>query len=495
MLPNTRPTSAFAPDPSANGGIPRAISGENAETPVITITVVHGKRSAKLSVPTSTATIELIPGIAKHLGVLDPTLAYGGYQLIRPDGTALISDLSMSEQTVENGEHLTLLVNALSDQDIVYDDIVEAVGDSVTRSHHPWTRENTTLTSLIISCGVLVVSALCLAVSPSSLLTAGISIICAAALLGIAAILNAKHMGYQALSIALTACLLAAVGGYHCATVLSRPQPAGLPGNPFASSALAAQTPNALPAQVYMWPALGAGLALLVFGGLTVLLVSQRHLHALLPMILGVSLSVISGCCIIWPTWTPRIWTLAIAVIGLCSAALPWLSLSMARLSVDSPNSESEIFALPKTVDIADVRRRYRFGSTILFDIRAAAAILTVVSVPIIVSNESAAGLCMVLVIFANMLLDSRRVYAQSEMMVTVIGAGVGLCATIIACVLSHAQWVPLAVTACAVGALICVVSTQLAQRDSITMTRVADAADAISVVAILPLAYLTWGL
>jgi hypothetical protein len=34
-----------------------------------------------------------------------------------------------------------------------------------------------------------------------------------------------------------------------------------------------------------------------------------------------------------------------------------------------------------------------------------------------------------------------------------------------------------------------------LAQRDSITMTRVADAADAISVVAILPLAYLTWGL
>ena len=54
---------------------------------------------------------------------------------------------------------LTLEPGASSDTDIIYDDVVEAVGASVQHVYRPWTSDHTTFTSLVIGLGMLVISA------------------------------------------------------------------------------------------------------------------------------------------------------------------------------------------------------------------------------------------------------------------------------------------------------------------------------------------------
>lgn len=114
-----------------------AASGPGDEGSCVIVTVEYGKRSARLSLPSSLPVAELLPDIAKKLGVLDPTLVYGGYRLLREDETPIGSPSSLAEQSVRDGAQLRLQVNALDDQDRVYDDVVEAVADSVSRTHHP----------------------------------------------------------------------------------------------------------------------------------------------------------------------------------------------------------------------------------------------------------------------------------------------------------------------------------------------------------------------
>lgn len=447
-----------------------AASGPGDEGSRVIVTVEYGKRSARLNLPSSLPVAELLPDIAKKLGVLDPTLVYGGYRLLREDETPIGSPSSLAEQSVRDGDQLRLQVNALDDRDRVYDDVVEAVADSVSRTHHPWTNENTTLTSLVVSCALLGVGALCVALAPASVVNAVICGLVAVSLLAIGAVLSARRLDREALSLSLAACLFAGVCGYHLMGALLR--------GPF-----------------YGFPAIGIGTGLVLSGGCCALSLARGRLHAVIPVIIGAVLLLLGVVGVVVPQWSARSWVIAISLIGLAANALPWLSLSVARLSVDSPTSESEIFALPKAIDIHEVRKQYQTGSTLLFDLRAAAGALIVFGVPITVSSPNPAGIALTLVLFASMLLDARRIYSQSEMMVTVIFAGLGVCLSCAACTAYHPSWVTVIIGVFSIGALLCVIDTQLIRRSSIAMTRLADTANVIGVMATLPLAYLALGL
>lgn len=477
-MPSTPPkhriqASPIAPVPIARPApatVAHAASGPGDEGSRVIVTVEYGKRSARLNLPSSLPVAELLPDIAKKLGVLDPTLVYGGYRLLREDETPIGSPSSLAEQSVRDGDQLRLQVNALDDQDRVYDDVVEAVADSVSRTHHPWTNENTTLTSLVVSCALLGIGALCVALAPASVVNAVICGLVAVSLLAIGAVLSARRLDREALSLSLTACLFAGVCGYHLMGALLR--------GPF-----------------YGFPAIGIGTGLVLSGGCCALSLARGRLHAVIPVIIGAVLLLLGVVGVVVPQWSARSWVIAISLIGLAANALPWLSLSVARLSVDSPTSESEIFALPKAIDIHEVRKQYQTGSTLLFDLRAAAGALIVFGVPITVSSPNPAGIALTLVLFASMLLDARRIYSQSEMMVTVIFAGLGVCLSCAACTAYHPSWVTVIIGVFSIGALLCVIDTQLIHRSSIAMTRLADTANVIGVMATLPLAYLALGL
>lgn len=503
------------PQPNAPDALPHsdlALRSSAAQQPnalpqpdTIAVRVICGKRSARLRLPDDRPLADLLPDVARRLGVLDPTLVYAGYRLELADadgdgggannapGVELDDSSTLAAQRIHPGARLRLVVGALDDQDMVYDDVVEAVGQAVERAHQPWTRRDTTLTALIISCGVLVASAACLAWVPASALSAAAAAAAAAAamaaLLGVAALLAARRLDAQALAIAMTACLFAAVCGWQSRALL--PTGTAPAGTAFAG---AVATPAAATPPVDALAVTLAGAGCLLAGGIAMAVVRRRRLFCAVAPMFGAALVVVGLLCLAMPRWQGRVWTLALAVVGLAATALPWLALSFSRLSVDSPMSEAEIFALPARIDIDEVRARYARGAALLFDLRAAAALFVVASLPAVVSASSPAGLLLALAVLGGMMLDSRRILARSQMLVTLAGAGIGVCVTAAVCARAHPDWTPFITVAFVVGALLCTLATQVSRRDSMTMVRLADAAEVCCAVAVPPLAYLALG-
>lgn len=184
------------------------------------LTIAYNTRTITLTVSDGPIVADLLPDIARRLGVLDPSIVYGGYRLITADGEPLSPSRTFAEQHVSDQSVLTLEPGASVDTDIVYDDVVEAVGASVQRVYRPWTKDHTTLTSLLISVGMLAISAGWLALFPVSIWNAALGIGFSVVLIALAALLHSKTMTVQATVIGLTASVFAAVGGYQLASYL-----------------------------------------------------------------------------------------------------------------------------------------------------------------------------------------------------------------------------------------------------------------------------------
>jgi len=110
---------------------------------LLRVTVTAGERRADLGLPGTVALAEIVPGLARTLGVLDAALVHAGYRLVRPDGRALDTARSLVAQGVADGEVLSLEVGALAPEPRVYDDLVEAVADAVEERYRPWTARDT----------------------------------------------------------------------------------------------------------------------------------------------------------------------------------------------------------------------------------------------------------------------------------------------------------------------------------------------------------------
>ena len=132
---------------------------------LLRVSIVSEDRRLDIGVPAQLPLIELIPGFARSLGVLDPTLAHGGYALHKADGTALDPSRSGGAQGVHDGDLLTLVRGGLIAEPRIYDDIVEAVIDATSEQHGAWTPRDNARTALAISlsflglCAVMLLSA------------------------------------------------------------------------------------------------------------------------------------------------------------------------------------------------------------------------------------------------------------------------------------------------------------------------------------------------
>ena len=106
-------------------------------TDTLQITVSYKTRTIALRVNDGPIIADLLPDIARRLGILDPSIVYGGYRLLTSDGDPLSPAKTLREQHVPNHSTLTLEPGASSDTDIIYDDVVEAVGASVQHVYRP----------------------------------------------------------------------------------------------------------------------------------------------------------------------------------------------------------------------------------------------------------------------------------------------------------------------------------------------------------------------
>ena len=81
---------------------------QSTATSLVRLSVTSGTRRADLGIPGSIPVAEVIPDLARELGVLDAHSASMGYRLVRSDGSAVESDRSLAAQGIEDGAVLAL---------------------------------------------------------------------------------------------------------------------------------------------------------------------------------------------------------------------------------------------------------------------------------------------------------------------------------------------------------------------------------------------------
>ena len=113
---------------------------------LLRVTAVAGGRRSDLAVPGGVAVAELVPDLARAVGLLDPAAVYAGYRL-HAHGRRLRPDQGLSEQGVEDGALLAVAAGADAVAPTVHDDLAEAVAETVQRQR-AWEPADTRRTTL-----------------------------------------------------------------------------------------------------------------------------------------------------------------------------------------------------------------------------------------------------------------------------------------------------------------------------------------------------------
>ena len=104
---------------------------------LVRVTVASGSRRVDLVLPGAVPVAELVPELARSVGILDASTVYGGYRLIAQDGRQLANDAGLLIQGIEDGGLLTVTAGIDDEAPRVYDDIVEAMADVVEHELKP----------------------------------------------------------------------------------------------------------------------------------------------------------------------------------------------------------------------------------------------------------------------------------------------------------------------------------------------------------------------
>jgi type VII secretion integral membrane protein EccD len=181
---------------------------------LVRVTVASGSRRVDLVLPGAVPVAELVPELARSVGILDASTVYGGYRLIAQDGRQLAGDAGLTIQGVEDGGLLTVTAGIDEEAPRVYDDIVEAMADVVEHELTPWEPAAGRRTALGAAALLLSLGAFALLLQGESLL-GGLAAAVLAGLLVVGGIVLARSQQEPeaGVAVSLIAVLYAAVAG------------------------------------------------------------------------------------------------------------------------------------------------------------------------------------------------------------------------------------------------------------------------------------------
>lgn len=435
-----------------------------ATSSVIRVSVASEGRRLDVGVPSQVPIVELLPGFARTLGVLDPSLAHGGYALQRADGSRLDPALTCGAQGVQDGDLLTLARGIELAQPRVYDDIVEAVIDATTAQHRPWTAQDNARTALAIGLGLVALSALALAlIGPGAPLAWIVAVGGAVVLAATGVVVGRLGQREASAGLGLGAALIGAVGAWLAV--------AGMPG---------------LGEQPWGWPLAAAGLAAAILGAAGLAAAVPREPH-LVPVLAGVAIAIPAALVGALGADTVAAFALQAAIAGSLVGLIPWLALSSTRLKAVSPQSDQEILAAPEPVDASDVAARVAAGARVAVAVRVGLAVSILVATPLVAASGPWGALLAALA-FAGMLFPARQTYSRVGVLAVMAAGAVGLFATGVVIALQQPELhLALLIVLLATTAVL-VTLTMLDRRVRVALSGVADAADVIVIALLLPL-------
>lgn len=444
---------------------------------LVKVTVTSGTRRVDLVLPAAVPVAELVPELARSVGLLDASTVYGGYRLVTQDGRQLTNDAGLSIQGVEDGGVLTVAAGVNDEPPRVYDDVVEAMADVVEHELSPWEPAAGRRTALSAAALLLGLGALALLMQGESLL-GGVAAAVVAGLLVVGAIVLARSQREPeaAVVVALLACLYAVVAGLVLA-------PDDLPGWSWP-----------LPDTLFGAPLASAGIAVLVVG--VVALVGLNEGRALLiPAIVVGGILTAAGLAMQVVDLDPAVvLTAVMTVVVLLGNIFPWLALGATSTRVDQIYTLADITSDPDEIDADRVGADAKVAHEILLAVAATIGVLLVLVAPFAVSL-GVSGTILAIMCALAVMLRTRQYRTGSEVLAGLCSGIAGLVAVAVSMLFLHESWRPGAAVALAVVGAVLLVLTLAPVSPSVRRGRIGDVVESIALLSLLPLLVLAVGL
>jgi type VII secretion integral membrane protein EccD len=433
---------------------------------LVRVTVASGSRRVDLVLPGAVPVAELVPELARSVGLLDPSTVYGGYRLVTADGRELATDAGLVIQGVEDGGLITVAAGVDDDAPRVYDDVVEAMTDIVEHDLRPWSPAAGRRTALWAAGLFMALGAVALLIQRGSLLAGVAAVVVAAALVTGAIVLSrAQGEPEAAVAVAWMGALYAAVAGLMLVT-----------DEPFFGPPVAAAGGAAMAAGLICLIGLGQGRTLV------------------LPTVVAGAVFLITGLLMQAADIDPAVvLTVALVLVVILGSVFPWLALGATSTSVDQLYNVADITAEPRPVDPARVGSDARTAHEILVAVSATVGLLLVLIAPLAVSLGLSGALVAVLCC-AVVMLRTRQYRTGPEVLVGLVSGIVGLLSAAVAALWVHPDWRPtIAVVLAASGAVLLAV-TLLPAAPSVRRGRLGDVAESVALLALVPVTVVAVG-
>ena len=434
---------------------------------LVRVTVTSGTRRVDLVLPGAVPVAELVPELARSVGLLDPVTVYGGYRLVTHDGRALATDSGLTIQGVEDGGVITVAAGVDDEPPRVYDDVVEAMTDVVERDLRPWDAAAGRRTALWAAVLLLLVGAGSLLLQHGSNIAGASAVVVAVVLvLGAIGLSRTQDETDAAVTVALMGCVYAAVAGLMLAW-----------GTPFFATPVAA-----------------AGAGALVAGLLAALGLAEGR-TLLLPAVVVGTVFLATGLVTRASTFDPAVvLTTALALVVIAGSVFPWLALGATGTSVDQLFSTADITEDPDEIDPAQVGTDARVAHEILVAVSATVGVLLVLVAPLAVSL-GVAGTAVSVLACVVVMLRTRQYRTGTEVLVGLTSGVLGLVSTALSALWLHPSWRPTAAVALAVTGAVLLAPTLLPSSGSVRRGRLGDVAETLALLALLPALVLATGL
>lgn len=431
---------------------------------LVRVTVASGSRRVDLVLPGAVPVAELLPELARTVGLLDATTVHGGYRAVTQDGRTLAGDAGLTMQGVEDGSVLTVAAGVDDPAPRVYDDVVEAMTDVVERDLRPWQPATGRRTALVAAGLLMALGAVSLLVEGGVLAGVAAAVVAVVLVGGAVVLARAQDEPQAALAVAWMAVGYAAVGGLV------------LVADGSAQSSL-----------------IGAGLGAGSAGLLALLGLGEGRTLVVPAVVTGAVLLATGLVGLVAPFDPAVVLTVALALVVLAGSVFPWLALGATRTSVDQLYSLDDVTAEPSDVDPARVGADARLAHDILVAITATVGLLLVLVAPLAVSL-GLAGTLLAVVCCGVLMLRTRQYRTGPTVLVGLVSGVAGLVSVAVAALWLHPVWRPVAAVVLAAAGALLLAATLVPGTPSVRRGRAADVAESVCLLALLPLLLVATG-
>jgi type VII secretion integral membrane protein EccD len=433
---------------------------------LLRLTVASGARRVDLVLPGAVPVAELVPELARSVGLLDGATVYGGYHLVTADGRALAGDAGLVIQGVEDGGLITVTAGVDDVVPRVYDDVVEAMTDVVERDLKPWQPASGRRTALTAAALLLALGAVALLIQDGDLAAVAAALVAVGLVTGAIVLSRAQRETEAAVAVAWMGCGYAVVAGLMLA-------PDG---------------------DLFDLPVVSAAAGVIVAGLVCLVGLGEGRTLMIPPVVVGAVFLATGLVLRAVDFGYADVLTATLVLVVIAGSVFPWMALGATGTRVDQLFSDADITSDPDEIDALQVAADARTAHEILVAITATVGLLLVLIGPLAVSL-GLTGTLLSIVCCLVVMLRTRQYRTGAEVLVGLSAGVLGLAATAVAVLWLHPDWRPTTAVALASTGAVLLALTLLPASPSIRRGRLGDLAESVCLLALLPLVVLATGI